>query len=127
MKRIARLTALTLITFLATAVFAADGGAASKQTLTLSQTTSIAGVKLEAGDYKLFVTRDGDSAKVRITSGSKELVNTSAQFKEMSKFVGDVVLARNSSNEVVELQSKKLKGALVFNPQAGAATQGNSK
>jgi hypothetical protein len=54
------------------------------------------------------------------------LVNTTAQFKDMSKFVGDVVLSRNNSNEVVELQAKKLKGALVFNPDANGASQGNA-
>jgi len=45
----------------------------------------------------------------------------------MTQFTGDVAIARNTSNEVVELQSKKLKGALVFAPGGGTTGNGNSK
>jgi hypothetical protein len=126
MNRIARWTALTLITLLATAAFAADAAAATKLSLTLTEATTIAGTKLAPGEYTVLVNRDGDSAKVRVNSGSKELVNTTAKFREMSQFVGGTVLARTPAREVVELQSKKLKGALVFNVDA-APIAGQSK
>jgi hypothetical protein len=124
MNRIAKWTALTLITFLATAVFAADANSATKLTLNLTEATTIAGTKLAPGDYTVIVNRDGDNAKVRVTSGSKELVNTTAKFREMDKFVGGTVLARTPAREVVELQSKKLKGALVFNVDSNATAPG---
>src|SRR3569832_2076156 len=124
MNRIARWTALTLITFLAVAAFAADAAAPTKISLNLTRESTIAGTKLAAGDYNVFVTRDGDNAKVLVKSGSKEVVNTTAKFRDMDKFVGGTVLARTTADQVVELQSKKLKGALVFNVESNGTMPG---
>jgi len=126
MKNFVKLTLLTLVAFLATAVFAADSSA-TKLNLHLTSDATIAGTKLTAGDYHVFVTRDGDSSTVRVNDGPKEVVSTTATYKPMTQFTGDVAIARNTSNEVVELQSKKLKGALVFAPGGGTTGNGNSK
>ena len=113
MKIFAKLTGFTLVALLATAAYAADGSA-SKLSLHLTEAASIAGTKLAPGDYNVFVTRDGDQAKVRVTSGHHEFVNTTAKYRAMDKFPGGLAVAQNSSHEVVELQSRKLRGALVF-------------
>ena len=126
MKNFVKLTLLTLVAFLATAVFAADSSA-TKLNLHLTSDATIAGTKLTAGDYHVFVTKNGDSATVLVKDGPKEVVNTTATYKPMDKFTGDVAIARNTSNEVVELQSKKLKGALVFSPAASTSGSGTSK
>jgi hypothetical protein len=127
MKNVVKLTFLTVVALLATMAFAADAAAGNKISLHLTEPVSIAGTQLAPGDYKIFVTRDGDDAKVRVTDGPREVLNTTAKFRAMDKFVGDTALAKSTSHEVVELQSKKLKGALVFNSTAGASTaQGNS-
>jgi hypothetical protein len=117
---------MTLVAFLATATFAADN-ATTKLSLHLTSDTSIAGTKLAAGDYNVFVTRDGDNAKIQIKDGPKEVVNTTATYRPMDTFAGGVAVSRNRSNEVVELQSKKLKGAFVFAPAAEANANGSSK
>jgi hypothetical protein len=117
MKNLVKLTLLTLVAFLATAVFAADSGA-TKLELHLTSDATIAGTKLAAGDYHVFVTRDGDNATVLVKNGPNEVLNTTATFKPMTHFSGDIALARTPSDQVVELQSKKLKGALVFAPAA---------
>jgi hypothetical protein len=126
MKNFVKLTLVTLVAFLATAVFAADS-TATKLDLHLTSDATIAGTKLGAGDYHVFVTRDGDNAKVTVKDGPKEVVNTTATYKPMTQFTGDVAVARNTSNEVVELQNKKLKGALVFGPAGSTTGNGSSK
>lgn len=113
MKIFAKLTGFTLVALLATAAYAADGNA-SKLSLHLTEAASIAGTKLAAGDYNVYVTRDGDDAKVRVTSGKHELINTTAKYKAMKRFPGSLAVAQTESHEVVELQSRKLGGALVF-------------
>ena len=127
MKNLAKTIVLALFALLATAAFAGDA-ATTKLNLHLTDAATVAGTKLAPGDYNLFVTRDGDDAKVRVTSGSKEFVNTTAKYRAMDKFAGDVAVARTKTNEVVEVQSKKLKGALVFSGSEGTGTsEGSSK
>ena len=127
MKNIAKMTVLTLVALLATMAFAADAATSNKISLHLTEPASIAGTQLAAGDYNVFVTRDGDDAKVRVTDGKREVVSTTAKFRVMDKFVGATALATSTSHEVVELQSKKLKGALVFSSAAsGTTAQGSS-
>ena len=127
MKMFAKIATFTFTVLLAMAAFAADP-AASKLSLHLTEGVTIAGTKLDAGDYNVFVTRDGDGAKVRVTNGPKEVVNTTAKFRSMDKFPNGVAISKTTSREVVELQSKKIGGALVFNTSnAPAAADGSSK
>jgi hypothetical protein len=125
MRLFAKLAAILL---LSTAAFAADGST-TKLTLDLSAPSTVAGTKLVPGTYTVYVTRNGDSANVRFKRNSKEVVNTNASFKPMSSFSGEVAVAQTQSHEVLELQSRKLGGAFVFNssPQTDAPPQGSTK
>lgn len=125
MKLFAKLAAIAL---LSTAAFAADG-TTTKLTLNLSEAATVAGTKLAPGSYDVYVTRNGDSAQVKFKQYSKEVVNTTASFKPMSSFAGGVAVAQTQSHEVLELQSRKLGGAFIFNSsaQTGAPAQGSSK
>ena len=126
MKNIAKTIVLALFALLATAAFAGD--ASSKISLHLTSASTISGTKLAPGDYNLYVTRDGDNAKVRVTNGPKELVNTTAKYRAMDQFVGGVAVAKTAANDIVEVQSSKLKGALVFSATEGTGTsEGSSK
>jgi opacity protein-like surface antigen len=130
MKQFGKLMAFVMVVLLASAAFAADAAATSntKLSLDLPQATSFAGNKLEAGHYNVYVERHGDDANVRITSGSHEVVNTTAKYRQMTRFNGSTALAVDTSRNVQELQSSKLKGALVFSPAAPAmTTEGSAK
>lgn len=129
MKNLARLMALTLVAMLATAAFAANGTAPTTLSLHLTEKTNIAGTSLAPGDYKVYVDRNGDQASVRVQDGKKELVNTSAQFKDSGKVEGGTQLVVNKSDRrVIELRSNKLKGSLVFaGADSGTGSDGSSK
>ena len=121
MKIFAKITTFSFVVLFALAAFAADSSA-TKVSLHLTEGVSIAGTKLAAGDYSVFVTREGDSAKVRVTDGSKEVINTTAKFKTMEKFPNGVAISKTTAREVVELQSKKLGGAVVFSTPANPSS-----
>ncbi len=131
MKLIAKLTALTLVAFLAISAFAGTAATpnTTKITLTLDQAATIAGTKLAAGEYKIYVNRNGDDATVRITDGKREVVNTAAKFQSRTDFDGVTSILINANRDVLELRSLKLKGALLFDAASGhvATAEGNMK
>ncbi len=131
MKLIAKLTALTLVAFLAISAFAGTAATpnTTKITLNLDQAATIAGTKLAAGEYNVYVSRNGDDATVRVTSGRRELVNTAGHFKPMKDFTGVTAIVVNGSRDILEFQSMKLKGAVVFGSTAEkiAVSEGSSR
>ncbi len=128
MKLIAKLTAMTMVAFLATASFAAGADSNStKISLSLDSAKTIAGTKLEPGNYNVYVQRTGDDAKVRITQGKHEIVSTTGKYRAMARLNDSTALSVNKDSEVLELQSPKIKGAVVFDAEKAQTSEGSSK
>ena len=126
MKFIARIILVALVALMAMTAFAADASTTTKFDLNLTNATTFAGVTLQPGAYKVFVDRTGDSAKVRIAKGGKDVVNTTAKFKQVEKMQTELSLALDPARNVSELNSAKLKGTLLFDgaPAAPPANGG---
>jgi hypothetical protein len=89
--------------------------------VTFSQETTVAGVKVPAGDYKMVVERDGANAKVTLMSGSKKVVETSAHFVELTTFAGPNAVITGANSNVDRIEVSRMKGAVVFDAAAPAA------
>lgn len=80
---------LVLALLLATTAFASDRGS-----LTLSDTTSVNGTQLQAGNYNLSWTGNGSNVELSIMKGKKVVATTPARMVEMNS------PARDSSNVI---------------------------
>ncbi len=110
MKLVSKFMVVALLVLLVATAFAAD---AKKVSFTLEQPTTFNGTTLSAGQYVAYVERDGANANVRIRKGDKEVVNTTAAFREMTD-ASVTALVVDTARNVKEIRSSKLKGALVF-------------
>lgn len=118
MNKFSKLAILAIFAVCSVAAFAG-----SKQTtyLTFSQETTIAGVKVPAGDYKMTVERDGANAKVTLTSGGKKFVETDAHFVELKTFTGPTAVITGANSSVAQIEVSRMKGAVVFDQATPAA------
>ncbi len=123
MKIVARITLLFLVALVAASAFGA--GKTTKIDISLSKPTTFAGTTLAPGDYKVYVDRDGTNANVRITSHGKEVVKTTAAFRELAFASSLAALQVDNARNAMELQSAAIHGAIVFGPavEQAAATQ----
>jgi len=121
MKGFSKLAVLAVLALCSAVAFAGE-----KQSINLEihQAATIAGVKVPAGDYKLVVEREGQKAKVAVMRGKTTVVSTDARFSELSSFTTPVTIVSGPDAKVIEIQSSKLKGAIVFD-QAPASSGGN--
>ncbi|HVP64946.1 MAG TPA: hypothetical protein VMT82_08620 [candidate division Zixibacteria bacterium] len=110
MKSFAKLAAVLLLAFAASAAFA---GANSSLSIHIYENVTIAGTAVPAGEYKMQIDRTGDAVKFSLMRGKTAVVQVPARFEERKFFsTSTAVVSRNA--QVREIQIEKLKGAVVF-------------
>jgi hypothetical protein len=119
MKVFSKLAILAILALCSAVAFAGE-----KQSINvdLHQASTIAGVKVPAGEYKLVVERDGQKAKVALMHGKTTVVATDARFAEQSSFTTPIAVVSGADAKIIQIESSKLKGAVVFDE--AAATSG---
>jgi hypothetical protein len=117
MNNFSKLVIVAIFTVCSVAAFAA-----SKQStiVTFTHETTVAGVKVPAGDYKLVVERDGANAKVTLSSG-KTVVSVNAHFEDLKTFSGPNAVITGANDSVARIEVSRMKGAVVFDAAAPAA------
>jgi hypothetical protein len=119
MKSFTKLALIAVLTMCSAAAFAGE-----KQSINFNiyENSTIAGVKVPAGEYTMLVDRDGSSVKFTLMRGGRKIVATDARFVALDSFAAPTAVVTGANARVIEIDVSKLKGAIVFdaNPAAGA-------
>ncbi len=110
MKSLTRFVVIAILALCSAAAFAGD----KKIDLKLHQNSTIVGVKVPAGDYKMIAVRQGQLVKFTLLRGNHTIVSTDAQFVEFANFSGPVAVVTGADSKVTEIQIAALKGSVVF-------------
>ena len=120
MKLVQKIALLMFSMLLAISAFA--GTNKSSVDLTLNHKAVLNGTTLEPGDYKVVLTRDGDTVQASFRSGGKTVATSTGHFEQRSAFPASVaVVVGESDRSMQQLVVKKLNGAVVFDGAAAAA------
>jgi hypothetical protein len=112
MKRAGRIAGLSFTVLLAVSAFASDK---STLNLRLDQKAVVNGTTLPAGDYKVELQRNGDQVQATFISKGKAVTSQNAHFENRTALPNGVsVVSDATNNSIKEIDSKKLKGGIVF-------------
>jgi hypothetical protein len=110
MKSLIRFVVIAVLALCSVAAFAGD----KKIDLILHQDSTIAGVKVPAGEYKMMAVRQGPLVKFTLLRGGHTIVAADAQFADYANFSGPVAVVTGPNAKVTEIQIAALKGCVVF-------------
>jgi hypothetical protein len=111
MKTFARLALIAVFALCSAVAFAGDSQSIN---LSVHEDTTIAGVKVPAGEYKMVIDRQGPVVKFTLMRGGRIIVATDAHFAELASFSAPTAVVTGANAKVTEIQVSKLKGAIVF-------------
>ena len=118
MKKILSCVALAMVLLVAMGAFAGD------KTITLSESTSINGQKLAAGEYKVKYQVNGSTADLHFLKGNKEVASASGQVVEMANAAREdsVVTTANGdgTSKLIELQFANKKSAIKLGSESSS-------
>jgi hypothetical protein len=118
MKKLFSLAVFTAAMLFTVSAFAGD------KTITLSETTSINGQKLAAGEYKVKYEVNGSTAALHFLKGKKEVASASGQMVEVANAPREdsIVTTANGdgTSKLVELQFANKKTLIKFGSESSA-------
>jgi hypothetical protein len=103
---------LSFILLFALTAFAADK---STLNLALDRTAIVNGTTLPPGNYKVQLQREGNQVQATFVSRGKTVTTQNGHFENRTALPDGVsVVSQQSDNSIKEIDSKKLKGGIVF-------------